>query len=79
MLGITVMSICIMAIETSKPFAIYQTQQGVELRANQPEPTNAELICIVSHYPSAVRIARQAAQMRQQPLLTSGTGYVGLS
>jgi hypothetical protein len=79
MLGITVMSICIMAIETSKPFAIYQTQQGVELRANQPEPMNAELICIVSHYQSAVRIARRAAQMRQQPLVTSGTGYVGLS
>jgi hypothetical protein len=68
-----------MAIETSKPFAIYQTPQGVELRANQPELTDAELICIVSHYPSAVRIARQVAQTRQQPLLTSGTGYVGLS
>jgi hypothetical protein len=67
-----------MAIASSKPFAIYQTQQGIELLANQPEPTEAELICIVSHYPSAVRIARQAAQIRQQPLLTSGTGYVGL-
>jgi hypothetical protein len=67
-----------MAIKTSKPFAIYQTQQGVELQANQPEPMDAELICIVSHYSSAVRIARQAAQTRQQPLLTSGTGYVGL-
>jgi hypothetical protein len=68
-----------MAIETSKPFAIYQTPQGVELRANQPELSDAELICIVSHYPSAVRIARQAAQIRQQPLVTSGTGYVGLT
>ncbi len=67
-----------MAVNTSKPFAIYQTQQGVELRTNPTESTDAELICIVSHYPSAVRIARKAAQTRQQPLMTSGTWYVGL-
>jgi hypothetical protein len=68
-----------MAIESSKPFAIYQTQQGIELRANSGEPTNAEFICSVSHFESAVRIARQAAHIRQQPLLTCGTGYVGLT
>jgi hypothetical protein len=67
-----------MAVNISKPFAIYQTQQGVELRANPTEPTDAKLICVVSHYPSAVRIARKAAQIRQQPLVTSGTWYVGL-
>lgn len=67
-----------MAITTSKPFAIYQTQQGIELRANQPELTNAELICIVSHYPSALRIARKAALTRQQPLFERGTAYSGL-
>jgi hypothetical protein len=68
-----------MAIDNSKPFAIYQTQQGIELRANPTEPTDAELICLVSHYPSAVRIARKAAITRQQPLLASGIGYVGLT
>ena len=67
-----------MAIATLKPFAIYQTQQGIELRANQPEPTNAKLICI-SHYPSAIVIARKAALARQQPLFESGTSYVGLT
>lgn len=68
-----------MAITNSKHFDIYQTQQGIELRANQPEPTDAELICIVSLYPSVVRIARKAALNRQQPLFASGTGYVGLT
>jgi hypothetical protein len=63
-----------MAIPTSKPFAIYQTHQGIELRTEQEKPTDAELICIVSHYQSAVRIARQAAETRHQPLMT----YIGL-
>ncbi|WP_375505569.1 hypothetical protein [uncultured Nostoc sp.] len=53
-----------MAIRISKPFAIYQTQQGIELRANLAESTDAELICIISHYESAVRIARKAAIIR---------------
>ncbi len=61
-----------MAITISKTFAIYQTKHGIELRANSGESTDAELICIVSHYDSAVRIARKAATIRQQPLLTSG-------
>jgi hypothetical protein len=68
-----------MAIASSKPFAIYQTQQGIELRTKSGEPTDAELICNVSHFESAVRIARQAAHIRQQPLLSCGTGYIGLT
>ena len=68
-----------MAIAISKPFAIYQTRQGIELRANSAESTDVELICIVSHYESAVRIARQAALVRQQPLFTSSSAYVGLT
>ncbi|WP_375509723.1 hypothetical protein [uncultured Nostoc sp.] len=50
-----------MAITISKPFAIYQTQQSIELRANSAESTDAELICIVSYYESAVKIACKAA------------------
>jgi hypothetical protein len=68
-----------MAIASSKPFAIYQTHQGIELRANSGELTDADLICSVSHFGSAVRIARQAAHIRQQPLVTSGTWYVSLT
>ncbi len=59
-----------MAIPPSQPFAIYQTPQGIELRTEQEKPTDAELICLVSHYQSAIRIARQAAETRHQPLTT---------
>ncbi|WP_110988611.1 hypothetical protein [Acaryochloris thomasi] len=59
-----------MAIPTAKPFAIYQTSQGIELRTEQEKPTDSELICLVSHYQSAVRIARQAAETRHQPLMS---------
>ena len=61
-----------MATLTSKRLAIYQTQQGIELCPYRENPIDAELICIVSHRASAVRIARQAAQLRQQPLITRG-------
>jgi hypothetical protein len=66
-------NLCIMTITPSKSFAIYQTQKGIELLTNQANPTDAKLICIVSHYQSAVRIARKAAQIRQEPLVTSGS------
>jgi ribosome-binding protein aMBF1 (putative translation factor) len=62
-----------MTITPSKSFAIYQTQKGIELLTNQAKPTDADLICIVSHYQSAVRIARKAAQIRQEPLATNGS------
>jgi hypothetical protein len=55
---------------STESFAIYQTQQGIELHHHQTNPTGAELICIVSHYESALRIARQAAHIRQVPLVT---------
>jgi hypothetical protein len=61
-----------MTITPSKSFAIYQTQQGIELLTNPVKPTDANLICIVSHYQSAVRIARKAAQICQLPLIKSG-------
>jgi hypothetical protein len=68
-----------MAITISKPFAIYQTRQGIELRRNPAESSNVRLICVISHYESAVRIAREVAQIRQQPLFISGIGYVDLT
>jgi hypothetical protein len=68
-----------MAITISKPFAIYQTRQGIELRTNTTELSNVKLICVISHYKSAVRIAREVAQVRQQPLFISGIGYVDLT
>lgn len=33
-----------MAITISKPFAIYQTRQGIESQANSAESTDAEYI-----------------------------------
>jgi hypothetical protein len=60
-----------MTITPSKSFAIYQTQKGIELLPNLANPTDASLICIVSHYQSAVRIAHKAAQVHQLPLITS--------
>lgn len=68
-----------MAITISKPFAIYQTRQGIELQINPTKSSNEKLICLISHYESAVRIAREVAQVRQQPLLISGIGYVDLT
>jgi hypothetical protein len=62
-----------MTITPSKTFAIYQTQKGIELLTNPVKPTEAKLICLVSHYHSAIRIARKAAQIRQLPLVRSGT------
>lgn len=69
---------CNMATPSSKPFAIYQTPKGIELRTEQEILTDAELICLVSHYPSAVRIAQQAAQVRHQPFVM-GSPSVGFS
>jgi hypothetical protein len=60
-----------MAVMTSGPFAIYETQEGIEVLINQTQPENAKLICNVSDYQSAIRIARTAAQLRQLPLLTN--------
>jgi hypothetical protein len=61
-----------MTITPSKTFAIYQTQKGIELLTNSVKPTEAKLICLVSHHQSAVRIARKAAQIRQLPLIKAG-------
>jgi hypothetical protein len=62
-----------MTITPSKSFAIYQTQKGIELLTNPVKPTDANLICIVSHYQSAVRIAHKAAQIHQLPLVKNGS------
>jgi hypothetical protein len=59
-----------MEITSTKLFAIYQTRKGIELYDHQINTIEAELICMVSHYESAIRIARQAAQIRQVPLCT---------
>jgi hypothetical protein len=59
-----------MAVMTSGPFAIYETREGIELLTNHTQPENAKLICNVSDYQSAIRIARAAAKIRQLPLLT---------
>jgi hypothetical protein len=59
-----------MGSTSTESFAIYQTQKGIELHHHQTHPIGAELICVVSHYESALRIARQAAQIRQVPLVT---------
>jgi hypothetical protein len=55
-----------MAITISKSFAIYQTLQGIELRTNPAKSSNVKLICLISHYDSAIRIAREVAQVRTE-------------
>lgn len=69
--------ISMMTTTPSKSFAIYQTQQGIELLSNQDKPIDAELICLVSHYQSAVRIAHKVAQVRKISLVTSTTWNIG--
>jgi hypothetical protein len=59
----------IMDITPEKLFAIYQTPKGIELHNHQVDLAQAKLICVVSHRESAIRIARQAAQTYQVPLV----------
>ena len=59
-------------IRSTKTIAIYHTHNGIELCPYKENPTDTDLICIVSHFPSALRIAKQVAQIRHQPLIQQG-------
>lgn len=50
-------------------YSIVQSLHGIELQPLLSQPIVAGLICHCSHFQAALRIARKAAQLRQQPLI----------
>lgn len=58
-----------MSISNNQPYSIYQSALGIELAKKNYINDENDLICLCSHYKSALRIATQVSMLRQLPLI----------